>query len=110
MTNPILRYKTVMIDGQEYKFQYTVKAVLMCEKALTQKSILKTLIDMPLSYADTFEFFRWGIYGGGKQMTADEVENLFLKYLESYNIGDMQQLIMEALMASGVVGNVTGKK
>ena len=110
MTNPILRYKTVIIDNVEYKFQYTVKALLMCEKALTAKSILKTLLDMPLSFADTYEFFRWGIYGGGKQMSADDVEALYTAYMRERNIGELQQLIMEALMASGAVGNVDGKK
>lgn len=110
MNNPLFRYINITIGGVEYKFQYTVKAILMCEKALTQKSILKTIVDMPLSYADTFEFFRWGIYGGGKQMTAEAVEELFMQYLEEHNIGELQQLIMEALMVSGTVGNVTTKK
>lgn len=110
MTNPILRYKTLIINDVEYKFQYTIKAVIMCEKALESKSILKALMDMPLSYSDTYEFFRWGIYGGGKQMSAEAVDELFMTYLEEHNIGEVQSLIMEALMASGVVGNLQGKK
>lgn len=108
--NPIIRYLNINIKGVEYKFQYTIKTILMCERALTQKSILKTIIDMPLNYADTYEFFRWGIYGGGKQMSADEIENLFNEYLEEHNIGELQQTIMEALQVSGVIGNVNPKK
>lgn len=107
--NPITRYKEVEINGKKYRFQYTLKSLILSEKELDKKSILSTIAEPPMNMNDTFVMWKGGIIGGGNAMAEEEIEDLMMQYLDEHNLGDVQTLILEALMASGTIGKLDTK-
>lgn len=109
MANPIDRYINLKIKDQTYKYGYTIKGVIMLEKELDRRSIVRTIADLPLSYGDTYAFWKWGILSF-QQMKDDDIEQLLIDYLEENNIVDLQNLLFEALEASHTIGKFSNEK
>lgn len=104
--NTLERYTEIEINGKKHRFQYTIRSIINAEKELDTRSILTTIAAPPLSFADSFTFFKAGLLGGGAKISDDEVENLLLDYLDSSNLGDLQTLILDALVRSGTLGKL----
>lgn len=104
--NTLKRYIDQEINGKIVRLQYTIRSLVMCEKLLDSKSILKTIADPPLSYNDSYILFYAALVGGDKAMTEDRAEDLMADYLEEHTLGDLQDLILEALVASGTLGKI----
>ena len=104
--NTLNRYIEQEINGKFVRLQYTIRTLVMCEKMLDSKSILKTIADPPLSYNDSYVLFYAALVGGDRTMTEEKAENLMLDFLEEHTLGDLQDLILEALVASGTLGKI----
>lgn len=104
--NTLKRFIDQEINGKIVRLQYTIRSLVMCEKLLDSKSILKTIADPPLSYNDSYILFYAALVGGDKTMTEDRAEDLMADYLEEHTLGDLQDLILEALVASGTLGKI----
>lgn len=104
--NTLNRYIEQEINGKFVRLQYTIRSLIMCEKLLDSKSILKTIADPPLSYNDSYILFYAALVGGNKNIDEAEAEDLMLAYLDNHNLGELQDLLLEALVASGTLGKI----
>ena len=104
--NTLNRYIEQEINGKIVRLQYTIRSLVMCEKMLDSKSILRTIADPPLSYNDSYILFYAALVGGDKNMTEARAEELMLDYLDEHNLGELQDLVLEALIAYGTLGKI----
>lgn len=104
------RYTMITVDGKEYKLQFTIRTIIALEKQLGRKSILDTLANIPFDFADTYNFLKYALIGGGQKLTDTQVEDIMYGLFETLNFGELQALIIETLTKSGAIGRVDSPK
>ena len=106
MNTVLDRGQAFTLEGANHEFRFTVKAIIMCEKELTSHNLLTTMASMatvPLSVGDAFTLFKWGLLGA-KQYKEDEIEALFIQYVENIGMVGLQTDLVSAVAKSGLMG------
>ena len=107
MSNILDRSQAFSLNGENHEFKFTVKAIIMCEKELESHNLLTTMASMakaPLSIGDAYTLFKWGLLGA-KQYKEDEIEALFIQYIENIGMVGLQTDLLNAVYKSGLMGN-----
>ena len=104
MNNVLDRSQAFTVNGENHEFKFTVKAIIMCEKELENRNLLVTMAGMtnkPLSIGDAYTLFKWGLLGA-KQYKENEIEELFIQYIESSGMVGLQTHLVSAVSKSGL--------
>lgn len=98
----------IEIGGIKYKLCLKNKCAFAAEAELGEKNLMVALSKLPLSSRDAFVLFKWGLIGGGTELTDDAAFELYLEALQEKSNLELHNAILELIAKSGLVSE--GKK
>ncbi len=101
-------YEKLKINGKEYKVGYPIEQVARLESELRAGNLLLTVANMQnpeimMSVGDFYALFKYGLIGGG-DAAEEEISDLFLAAKVDHDDQEIAQVIVGALIKSGIVG------
>ena len=99
--------RSVMIDigGKERELKFTIQALEQLEGLLPERNIYKVFLDPPFSMTNLVRFIFVGLRSTDKKVTMDKTREWMEEWLEEKPVEALQEIVGEALMKSGVMGN-----
>ena len=99
--------RSVMIEigGKERELKFTIQALEQLEALLPERNIYKVFLDPPFSITNLVRFIFVGLRSTDNKVTMDKVYKWVEEWLEEKPAEELQEIIGEALLKSGVLGN-----
>ena len=99
--------RSVMINigGKERELKFTIQALEQVEKMIPEGNVYKVFMNPPYSLTNTVRFLFVGLYSMDKKVTVEKVQAWVCEYLEEKPAEELQEIIGDALLKSGVLGN-----
>lgn len=99
--------RSVMIEigGKERELKFTIQALEQLEALLPERNIYKVFLDPPFSMTNLVRFIFVGLRSTDNKVTMDKVYKWVEEWLEEKPAETLQEIVGDALIKSGVMGN-----
>ena len=99
--------RSVLIDigGKERELKYTIQALEQLEALIPERNVYKAFLNPPFSMTNLVRFLFVGLRSTDKKVTMDKVYKWVDEWLEEKPAEALQEIVGEALIKSGVMGN-----
>lgn len=110
MESVLDKYVEQEINGKPYKFCFPIKEVFAAERELTSKKLLTCIASPPMSLEDNFILFKHALRGGDNDVKSLDAERLWLDAIDQLGFDGVLNVVLNALVKSGVLGRVKKTK